>query len=223
MKNFILIFLLTLPFLIQAKDYTIGTGSEFKFNSEKSGNVNLSIYITESSFTRLGIEYFFSTTTSIIPVQLWQQFQLGLKDHGITLDGGYIQSDQMKKAETMSRDFLDNNPEGVNISDFFFSKQSDIDKYKIGIETQEVPAGSILATHYRKTHADQTVDFWISDKAGEIGLVKLQSKGKTNKDHDYTIELMSLLKNVKAKINPKEAVPLSEQGKALLSKEKFKP
>lgn len=63
---------------------------------------------------------------------------------------------------------------------------------------------------------DQTIDFWISDKAGAMGLVKLISQGKKDKNHNYRIELQALIKNVKAKINKKEAVPLSEKGRLFL-------
>lgn len=118
----------------------------------------------------------------------------------------------------MTKAFRENNENGVQVEDFFFSKQADIDKYRIGIESIEVPAGTILSTHYQKKKDEQTVDFWIADKAGAIGLVKLISKGSKDKNHNYTIELMSLLKNVKTKINPKIAVPLTKKGEMFLGK-----
>jgi len=99
-----------------------------------------------------------------------------------------------------------------------FSDEAQLDKFKVGLESVEVPAGKILCSHYRKARGDQTVDFWISDKAGAIGLVKLTSKGVNNKDHDFKLELLSLLKNVKPKINPKEAVPLTDKGRMFIGK-----
>lgn len=215
-KIFIIIFLLV-PFSLYAgtKDYTVGSGSEFMFSGEKGEKINLSIYFTESSFTRLGVEYFFSTG-SILGVEAWQQYILGINDKGLSMEEGYIQSPEMKKPEIMTKEFRENNVNGVKVEDFFFTKESEIEKYKIGMETLEVPAGAILSTHYRKQRAEQTVDFWISDKAGAIGLVKLVSKGSN--DQNYKIELQSLLKNVKAKINPKQAVPLTEKGRMFLGK-----
>lgn len=216
------IFLFLLCFIkitsANAIEYTVRSGSEFKFSGSKGENISLNIYITESSFTKLGIEYFFST--GLLGMDVWQQFILGINNKSLSLDEGYILSSEMKKPEIMTRDFLNNNPDGVNVEDFFFSKNADIEKYKIGMEKVEVPAGSIFTTHYRQNKKGQTVDFWISDKAGAIGLVKLISKGSTNKDQDYTIELMSLLKNVKPKINPKEAVPLTDKGRLFLNKPK---
>ena len=199
------------------KEYVVGSGSEFKFISENGEKVSLSIYVTQSSFTKLGIEYYF-TTAGFMGVEAWQQYIMGISDTGLSLDEGYVQSPEMKHPEIMTKAFRENNENGVVVEDFFFSNLAEIDKYKIGIESAEVPAGNIQSTHYRKTRAEQTVDFWISDKAGAIGLVKLVSTGLKDKNQNYRIELMSLLKKVKTKINPKDAVPLTDKGKMFLGK-----
>ena len=215
MKALLLFFLLSFSCTSFAVNYVVGEGSEFKMYSEKTEPVYLSIYITESSFTKLGVEYYFAAG-GIFGVEVWQQFGLGLQNKILSLDEGYILSNKMKKAEIMTPEFLKNNKNGVQIEDFFFSKMGDIEKFKIGVEKVEVPAGNITCTHYQKMRDDQTVDFWISDKAGALGLVKLVSKGKTNKNHNYRIELQSLIKNVKAKIKKSEAVPLTEKGRLFL-------
>lgn len=218
-------FLLALFFFTQivfSADYVPGSGSAFRMTSDKGASAELSIYITDSSFSRLGVEYFFSTG-DFIKTQLWQQFHLALSGvrpgdgHSLTLEDGLILSDDMKRPEVMTKDFLNSKNDGVNLEDFFFKKGAEIEKLKVGVEKIEVPAGSLFASHYRRINNGQTVDFWISDKAGAIGLVKLISKGpKTSQN--YTIELLSLLKNVKPKINPSEAVPLTDKGRAFLKK-----
>ncbi len=219
MRVLILIFLLLNSQTIFAgtKEYTVGTGSEFQFTGENGENINLNIYITQSSFTKLGVEYFFASG-GILGIKAWQQFIMGIGDKGLSLEEGYVMSPEMKQPEIMSKEFRENNEKGVKVEDFFFSKESEIEKFKIGMETIEVPAGQILTTHYQKKRSEQTVDFWISDKAGAIGLVKLVSKGL--KDHNYKIELLSLLKNVKSKIDPIKAVPLTEKGKMFLGSKK---
>ena len=198
-----------------AVDYVIGSGSEFKMTTNKGESADLSIYITDSSFTKLGVEYFFSAGGSFLKTEVWQQFHLGLGGSRLTLDDGYILSDDMKRPEIMNKEFIASKSDGVNVEDFFYSKSSDIEKFKIGEEKIEVPAGTLLTTHYKKANNGQIVDFWVSDKAGAIGLVKLISNGRTA-NQNYRIELMSLLKNVKAKINSTEAVPLTEKGKFFL-------
>lgn len=216
MKNFLfLIFLFSYSLLAGTREYIVGDGSEFKFLGEKGENIKLSIYFTESSFSKLGVEYFFSTD-GLLGVEVWQQYILGITDKGMSLDEGYVQSSDMRKPEIMTKEFRENNEGGVKVEDFFFTKEAEIEKLKIGMETIEVPAGTILSAHYQKKRSEQVVDFWISDKAGAIGLVKLESKG--SKNQNYKIELLSLLKNVKAKIVPKNAVALSEKGKMFLGK-----
>lgn len=199
-----------------AAEYTTGSGSEFRMTSKNGDKADLSIYITESSFTRLGVEYFFTSAgNALLKTQVWQQFHLGLTGSALTLDEGYILSDDMKKAEIMTPDFLKKRNDGVNLEDFFFRKAADLEKLKVGQEQIEVPAGPLSATHFRKSSNGQTVDFWVSDKAGAIGLVKLVSTGK-KESQNYKIELLGLLKNVKPKILPKDAVPLSDKGKLFL-------
>jgi hypothetical protein len=199
------------------KEYTVGSGSEFTFNQKNADPVHLFIYFTESSFSKLGIEYYFSSS-GLMPVEAWQQFHLSITDTGLSLDQGYVLSKEMSAPEIMTKEFRENNDKGVNVEDFFFSNLSEIEKYKIGTEQIEVPAGKITATHYLKKRDNQIVNFWISDKAGSIGLVKLNSQGDANQT--YEIVLVSLLKNVKAKINPKIAVPLSDKGRVFLGKSK---
>jgi hypothetical protein len=216
--KFIIIFLFILSFhsvstFSGTKEYTVGTGSEFSFIQKNADPVKLFIYFTESSFSKLGIEYYFSSS-GFMPVEAWQQFHLSISDTGLALDQGYVLSKEMSAPEIMTKEFRENNDKGVKVEDFFFSNLSEIEKYKIGTEQIEVPAGKITTTHYLKKRENQNVNFWISDKAGSVGLVKLVSDGNANQT--YTIELVSLLKNVKAKINPKIAVPLTDKGRAFL-------
>lgn len=217
MKKMLFFLLMITSISSNAKDYIVGSGSEFKLTDNNEKKVSLSIYVSESSFTKLGVEYFFSTG-GFLGVEAWQQFHFAIQDKGLSLESGYIQSADMKKAEIMTKDFMNNNEKGVKIEDFIFTKDSEIEKYKIGTEIIEVPAGSMNATHYQKKRDNQTVDFWISDKAGVIGLVKLVSQGTG--EQNYKIELESLIKNVKTKINPKEATPLTDKGRIFLGKKK---
>lgn len=214
-KIILLFFVLSINLHAGTKEYIVGAGSEFKFTGDSGEKVALSIYITESSFTKLGVEYFMSSG-GFMGVQAWQQFILGINDSGLNMQEGYVLSAEMKAPEIMTKEFRENNQNGVQVEDFFFTKESDIEKFKIGVERIEVPAGSITSTHYRKKRADQTVDFWISDKAGAIGLVKLESKG--GKTQNYKIELQSLITNVKPKIDPRIAVPLTEKGEKFITK-----
>lgn len=179
--------------------------------------VNVSIYVASSTKTSVSIEYFLSSRESLMPVEMWQQFEIAPSSSGTKVTKGYVQTKELKNPESLTGEYL-NGFDGVKVNDFLFSDENEINKNKIGVETVEVPAGKDQATHYRTVAADQTIDYWISDSAKPIGLVKLVSKHPTDEKKNYKLELTSLMKNVKAFIDPAKAVPLSATGKSLLSK-----
>ncbi|MBL7666008.1 MAG: hypothetical protein JNM93_12810 [Bacteriovoracaceae bacterium] len=215
--------LLFLFFIFEASaNYRVGSGSVYNFASQDVQNTELSIYITDSSFTNLGIEYFFSTKSELLPFSMWQQFQMILEPgKPLHLVDGYLQTSEMKKPQIMPKEMLNINQGGVQLSDFLFAAEAELNPYLIGEENIEIPAGSIKAKHYRKTRDKQTVDFWISELALPIGLVKLESKGE-KPDHNYVIELKNLAENIKKKIDPIDATALDEEGKKFLQKMNFK-
>ncbi len=188
--------------LALGKGFNVGEGSLFQYTSAQGERADLSIYISESSFTKLGVEYYF-ITRDLIKSEMWQQYIFKM-DNGksLNLENGYLFSSEMKAPEKIKKEMLNVNEGGVRLEDFFFSSMADLEKFKVGFEKIEVPAGIISTQHFQKKKGEQVIDFWISDNAGVIGLVKLVSKGPNNSKHNYTVELKSLLKNVKPKIIP---------------------
>ena len=212
-KYFVAVFLICLT---QASSFKVGAGSKYRMTMQEGTSADVSIYITENKFGSLGVEYFISAGV-LLPVQMWQQFILGMEPGSpIFVKAGYIKIPELKKPEKLTSAYLNVN-DGVRVDDFLFSEPKELEKFRVGQEKVEVPAGSVMAIHYRKKRAGQTIDFWISDSAKPIALIKLTSKGK-KPTHNYTLELTELLKNVKRTINPNESVPLSEKGKAYLPK-----
>lgn len=179
--------------------------------------VNVSIYVAHSTRNSVSIEYFLSSQESLLPVEMWQQFEISPSTSGTKVTKGYVQTKELKNPETLTGEYL-NGFDGVKVNDFLFSDENEINKNKIGVEMVEVPAGKDKATHYRTVAKDQTIDYWISDSAKPIGLVKLVSKHPSDQKKNYKLELTSLMKNVKAFIEPAKAVPLSATGRSLLSK-----
>lgn len=211
-----LVFLISLN--LHASSFKVGEGSQFVM---KSGDqkIDLNIYVSESSFSNLGVEIHFGAGDLFI-TNMWQQFHFKIVDSGpLMITAGYIKTDQEAKSEIMTKELFQQN-QGVEVQDFLFSKKEQIEKYHIADELVEVPAGSIMAKHYRKKSHGQVVDFWISDKVLPIGLVKLVSKSEKVKINNYSIELANLLKNVKPAIEPSQAIPLTQKTAKLLSKTK---
>jgi hypothetical protein len=195
-----------------------GEGSEFVLNTEGQ-KVGLSIYISEVKGKDLGVEFHFGAG-GILSSNMWQQFEMNVdKKQGIQIQSGFIKTSLSSKPERMLREHFYQN-RGVQVQDFLFTKDEEIAKNFIAEEVVEIPAGSIIAKHYRKSHDGQTVDFWISERVKPIGLVKLVSKSTSKKTNNYSIELSSLLKNVKPAINPAEAIPMTKKTKKLLSRAK---
>ncbi len=193
-----------------------GAGAKYIMKSGNIGKAYMAIYFAKSDPGHLAIEYYINSIDSIIPVKLWQQFTLARPaDSGIKVVAGYILDEHLKKPQKMTSEHL-KGTEGVLIDDFLFKKRSELSKFLVAKEIVEVPAGSVQADHYRKNRNGQIVDFWISPKAGAMGLIKLISKGK-KASQNYTLELLSLLKNVAAKIDPKKSILLNDKGRALLS------
>ena len=179
--------------------------------------VNVSIYVANSTKSSVSIEYFISSRESLLPVEMWQQFEIAPSPSGTKVTKGYVQTKELKNPEILTGEYL-NGFDGVKVNDFLFSDEKEINKKKVGVETVEVPAGKDEATHYRTVANNQTIDYWVSDSAKPIGLVKLTSKHPSDEKKNYKLELSSLMKNVKPFIDPAKAVPLSETGKSLLAK-----
>lgn len=197
-------------------EYKVGSGNKYNFKMKSGASAELNIYISESSFSKLGVEYHFASK-DLLQIQMWQQFIFKIIDKGpLSIVAGYVKTKELPSAEALTSDYLYVN-KGVQVNDFMFAKRSEIEKYKIKNELIEVPAGDVVATHYRKKNGNQTVDFWISEEAGAIGLVKLESHNPKDTQQQYSIELISLIKNVKPMIDPIKAVPLTEKGKSVLA------
>ncbi len=201
-----------------SQSFIAGKGSLYQLEVKgKKIPMDVSIYVAAASKDRVSIEYFISSRESLIPVEMWQQFEISPSASGAKVTKGYVQTKELKNPETLTGEYL-NGFDGVKVNDFLFSTESELNRNKIGVEEVEVPAGKDKATHYRTEAAGQTIDYWISDEAKPIGLVKLTSKHATDEKKNYSLALTSLMKNVKPYIDPMKAVPLTELGKTFLAK-----
>ena len=201
-----------------SQSFPAGKGSTYKIKMRQDTTpIFLSLYVAGTRVDSVHIEYFMETK-SILPVQMWQQFEIGVTSSGAEVRKGYVLTKELSQPEIIPADYLKGAGGGIQVNDFLFANKAQLDKDKIGEETVEIAAGTTKATHYRAKSNGQTVDYWISDDAKPMGLVMLVSKSDKSENQNYSLELTGLMENVKAKILPEKAVPLTEKGKSMLAK-----
>lgn len=193
-------FILIFSFFSHADIFTVGSGSEFRFKSgPHSAAFPLSIYIVQSSFNRLKVEYHFADTASLLPSQQWQQYEFKRdQDNKMKIVSG--RSLASGESQVKKIDLQVNQGKGVEISQFLFGHSETQSNLFVKKELVEVPAGQVEAKKYEVSKNGQTVQFWISDQAKPIGLVKLVSRNPQNTKQNYSVELQSLIKSVSPKI-----------------------
>ncbi|MCO4792550.1 MAG: hypothetical protein KC493_02465 [Bacteriovoracaceae bacterium] len=195
--------------------YKVGSGQTYYMKSKDQADATVSIYTTKVEKDSLDIEYYIQSQNSFIKQELWQQFRLEKGSKGpLKLTKGYILSDNMKNPETMESKHI-KGADGVQMTDFLFGSFDEINKHLKNTEEVEVPAGKVKAHRYSISNNGQTVEFWISVDTKPLTMLKLVSKGK-KKHHNYSLNLETLVRNVKAKIDPKKSVALSKSTRKLL-------
>ena len=223
MKNkFLLLILLFTQSLFAEtlKDkFPAGSGSSFKMTMSQGGPaIQVAIYVASAKSSLVNIEYFIESQSGLIPISMWQQFEIDLgAGFGAQIKNGYVKTKELPKPEKMTSEYLVGGS-GVQVNDFLFNDPEVLQKNKIGDETIQIMAGETKASHYRTSNNGQTVDYWISDEAKPIGLVKLTSAHPKDATQNYALELVGLMRNVKPMIDPTQAVPLTARGIALLVK-----
>lgn len=201
-----------------SQSFPAGAGAEYKIKMKKDVTpIYLSLYVAGTRVDSVHLEYFLETR-AILPVQMWQQFEIGVTPKGAEVRKAYVFARELAKPEIVPPEYLKGARGGIQVNDFLFSSEAELTKDKVGEETVEVAAGSTRATHYRTNNNGQTVDYWISKDAKPIGLVMLVSKSEKNDEQNYALELTRLIENIKPRILPESAVPLTENGKKFLAK-----
>lgn len=215
---FIKLFLLTNLAMASSftDSYVIGSGSTYFMKSKDGADANVSIYTAKKEEDSLSVEYFIESVNTFLPSKLWQQFKLKKSSKGpLKVTAGYIFKDGGKHPEIMGAEHL-KGKDGVKTTDFLFSTFAQINKHLKNKEKVTVPAGTIEANRYQISSHGQTIDFWIAQDQSPLTLVKLISKGAIS-SQNYELKLVTLVKNVVAKIDPEKAKPISKEMKKLLN------
>lgn len=195
------------------KSFPKGKGSRFELRLENGIKTEAMIYVSESNKDLVGIETYLSASGMGLPVELWMLTRFSTSSNQpVDIRDAFAWLKGNPAAEKVPVESLGAS-KGLALTDFILRDEAALKAMRIGKETIRVPAGEVKSDHYRKTKGAQTIDFWISPDAGPLGIVKVEAKGGTG----FSMALIALISNVKAKIDPQRAVGLSPGTQTLLN------
>lgn len=195
--------------------YTVGTGNKYLLTVGQDLS-DVTIFFVESTPQKLTVEIYIESKTDnpSLQVKMWQQFQLGLVNGKVSILKGIMKIPQIGKPQILPNEYLQGY-DGVQMKSFLISSESQLNGKKVTTENVTANGKTFSSTHYRHGENNQQVDFWISDEAKPLGLVKMSSKGGAL-GMNYTMEYRGSATGVKSGINPAEAEPLNDMAKAFL-------
>lgn len=198
-----------------AKDQ--GNGSRYKMHFQGSASdMHVGLIKVDPAVGKVVLEVY---AKADFTEAMWQQFIVSMKAERPIIEAGYVQvgsrSPMILTAEYLAgTESLDVNMFLLTEAELRDGKQKDIQR--AGQEKITTPAGTVLCSRYKVERPDQKLEFWLSDEARPIGLVRLVSTGKKT-EQNYRLELEELLSGLAAKINPAKAVPLTDEVKKKIS------
>lgn len=194
-----------------------GNGSRFTMQAQGSTyDLQIGLVKVDQGTGLVTVEVF---AAAQLADPLWQQFTLSTTGPRPKIEAGYIQVGSKAPMKLQEKHLAGTSNLDINL---FLLSEADLRKdtmgslKPVGQEAIRTKAGTVHCGHYRLERPEQTLDLWISDDARPIGLIKLVSTGKKPTDN-YRLELQELLSGIAAKIDPRRAVPLSDEMKALLA------
>jgi hypothetical protein len=198
-----------------AKDQ--GGGSRFKLHFQgSSSDMHVGLMKVDPATRKVVLEVF---AKADFTEPMWQQFIVSMKADRPAIEAGYVQvgsrSPMVLTAQYLAgTESLDINMFLLTEAELRDGRQKHIQR--IGQEKITTPAGTVTTTKYQMDRPDQKLEFWLSDEARPIGLIRLVSSGKKT-EQNYRLELEELLSGLAPKINPAKAVPLTDEVKKKIS------
>lgn len=194
-----------------AKSFPKGKGSRFELKLDGGMKTDVMIYVADSTKSAAAIEMYLSSAAMGMPLELWLLSRFGAKsEKKIELQDMFAwmkgsPAPEKIPAETVGRS------KGLQLTDFMLRDAAALGALRVEKGPIQVPAGTVQATHYRMKQNKNTIDFWISEEAAPLGLVKIDSTG----ENAFSMALVTLLSNVQAKIDPRRAVPMTATTQSL--------
>lgn len=195
--------------------YKIGSGNKYVLNLN-GDPYEVVIAFVDSTDQKTVIEVFMQAKagSTKMDIQMWQQFHLGFVNEKINIIKGILQIPQIGKPQVLPNEYLQGGS-GVQMKSFLIGSQNEIGGKKINVEKLSMGGQTFESTHYRHVENGQTIDFWLSDDAKPIGLVKLSSAGGGS-GMNYSMNYLATVSGVKAHIKESDAEPLNDIAKSFL-------
>lgn len=218
------IFLLTCilsfySFGFDLKKYTQGSGAQFAMDLQGT-KTEITMSVAYSTKNKMALEIYMNAQNDFLPLEVWQQFHLSPNGRKLMVTDGYVLNKLIgEQPQRLTAEYLKGYEGGLKMETFLISSKKDLNKHFIKEETIQVPAGKVKAKKYKVHQNGQTIYYWLSDQAKPFGLVKLISTSK-KKDQNYNLELTKLVRNVRRRIEPNQAIPLNKVGRSFLPKVK---
>ncbi len=207
--------------------YEVGSGNKYQLTLGKDVS-EVTIAFVESTADKVVVEIFMDSKTdsSKLGVKMWQQFQLGLVKGKVGITKGILKIPQIGKSQILPAEYLQGYS-GVQMKSFLIGSAGEMSGKKIGTEKITADGKTFECTHYRQGENSQTVDYWVSDDAKPVGLVKLSSAGSGSNSGsggagassggmNYSMIYTGRVSGIKSQINASEAEPMNDMMKAFL-------
>ncbi len=195
--------------------YQIGSGATYNL-ALSSGNSDVTIGFVEQTAQKLVVEIAMKSSgeNDGLNATMLQQFQLGLVGGKIQILKGIMKIPMIEKPQILPAEYLEGFS-GVQVKSFLIGSSKDIDGKKVGEEAISAGGKTYQTTHYRHVENGQTIDYWISDAAKPMGLIKIESSG-SSQSQNYKMTLKNSVSGVTTQINERDAEPLNDTAKTFL-------
>ena len=198
---------------LKLPQFKASTGNlfELKFGSIES---NVILAVVSSSSDKLVIEIHSNVSSSMIPIEMTQQFHLKIKDNKVYISEGYINVPVLGKATyRLDSEYLQGY-DGVQMASFLDFKPNSKFK-KIADSKVKTDSGEFEATQYRFKENSQSIDFWIAEKIKPFSIAAIRSSG-SKKDQNYMLSYKDNLNSYRSKIDISKAQAMDKKLKAML-------
>lgn len=191
------------------------TGNLFqlKFGSIQS---DIILAVISSDKEKLVIEINSRISSSLIPIEMTQQFHLKIRDKKVYIAEAYISAPILGKNIYRLDDEYLQGYDRVQMASFLNFKPNGKFK-KIAKAKVKTDSGDFQSTHYQMKENSQSIDFWIVENIKPFAIAAIRSTGP-KKNQNYMLSYKEPVKAYRSKMDISKAKNMDDKIKAVLPK-----